>query len=585
MTAPYPILPFITPQMYGALANGIHDDYTAIVAANSYLNSVGGGTLYFPAGHYKSNNGANSIIVYNNVQYVGEGYGSWLDFQGNCFSSPLVSGASFGLPAITGLTTYPANNISAPTNTVTTTTATNAGNFAAGDIVLIRSTTALVTGGNTLPYYMEINRVVGTPNPTTGVITLEDEIQDGWSGVVIAKITAYASQGYRIANLRATVPYTTGNQPIVINCSYKALIEDIWTTGISWLSVNAFVRSIYKPAFAEAFYSSAVFAAELLEFKCGSSLSRLDGGEFSATSADGTSPGSPPNLFSIGEASRHFILRGPRISAPALSVGDGITTFDAEGTIVDGCYLTASSFTNVLNLSYSDQFLANGGALINLPQLIKGISFKAPSGFGAGIDIASSGTIQNITVTDFDNLSGTASSGAIVFQSGVTNGTFDQINCNGSITDGGVSQPFTNVLVSNSQVTGYNLQNLVTFSDVTIRSGQTPSINNSLTLGIGTKTATATGGAATLNKSAGVITSESITTAAGSDYTLTLTNSVIATADQVFASAALGGATTGEPCVTSVTPGSGSVVIKVRNIAASAAFNGTIVVSFFVLKN
>ena len=104
-------------------------------------------------------------------------------------------------------------------------------------------------------------------------------------------------------------------------------------------------------------------------------------------------------------------------------------------------------------------------------------------------------------------------------------------------------------------------------------------------LDTGTKTASATAGAATLNKMAGVVTSESITTAAGSDYTLTLTNSDIAAADQVFASVQLGSATTGEPCVTSVTPASGSAVIKVRNVAASAAFNGTIVVSFMVLKN
>ena len=101
----------------------------------------------------------------------------------------------------------------------------------------------------------------------------------------------------------------------------------------------------------------------------------------------------------------------------------------------------------------------------------------------------------------------------------------------------------------------------------------------------GTKTASATSGAATLNKMAGVITSESITTAAGSDYTLTLTNSDIAAADQVMASVQLGSATTGEPAITSVTPAAGSVVIKVRNIAASAAFNGTIVISFVVFKN
>ncbi|MDB5733346.1 MAG: hypothetical protein JWQ03_3241 [Variovorax sp.] len=101
----------------------------------------------------------------------------------------------------------------------------------------------------------------------------------------------------------------------------------------------------------------------------------------------------------------------------------------------------------------------------------------------------------------------------------------------------------------------------------------------------GTKTAAATAGAATLNKSAGVITSEALTTAAGATYTLTLTDSAIAAADQVFASVALGTATTGMPVITTVKPAAGSVVIILQNIHASAALNGTVKVSFAVLKN
>jgi len=107
----------------------------------------------------------------------------------------------------------------------------------------------------------------------------------------------------------------------------------------------------------------------------------------------------------------------------------------------------------------------------------------------------------------------------------------------------------------------------------------------SVKLDTGTKTATATAGAATLNKSAGVITSEALVTAAAAVYTLTITNSTIAAADQVFASVAYGTATTGEPAIERVTPGAGSVVIRVKNVASAAALNGTIKVSFMVLKN
>lgn len=100
----------------------------------------------------------------------------------------------------------------------------------------------------------------------------------------------------------------------------------------------------------------------------------------------------------------------------------------------------------------------------------------------------------------------------------------------------------------------------------------------------GTKTATASSGAATLNKMAGVITSEALTTAAGADYTLTLTNADVAAADQVFASVQLTAAG-GTPAVASVTPAAGSIVIVVQNIHATAPFAGAIKISFLIAKN
>ncbi len=61
-------------------------------------------------------------------------------------------------------------------------------------------------------------------------------------------------------------------------------------------------------------------------------------------------------------------------------------------------------------------------------------------------------------------------------------------------------------------------------------------------------TATASSNAATLNAAgSGIITTESLTTAAGSDYTLTLTNNMVAAADIVFATVQLGTSTVGNP--------------------------------------
>ena len=99
-------------------------------------------------------------------------------------------------------------------------------------------------------------------------------------------------------------------------------------------------------------------------------------------------------------------------------------------------------------------------------------------------------------------------------------------------------------------------------------------------------TATASSGAATLNAAgSGVITSEALSTAAQARYTLTITNSMIAAADVVLASVALGTSTTGAPYIERITPAAGSVVIVIRNgQSGDAVLNGTLIVSFLVVK-
>lgn len=95
-------------------------------------------------------------------------------------------------------------------------------------------------------------------------------------------------------------------------------------------------------------------------------------------------------------------------------------------------------------------------------------------------------------------------------------------------------------------------------------------------------TGTASSGAVTINGVLVKATSEALTTAAGAEYTLTLTNSSIGTGSIVFASAGLGTATTGTPWIWGVTVANGSATITVTNLHASAAFNGTITISAIV---
>jgi hypothetical protein len=98
----------------------------------------------------------------------------------------------------------------------------------------------------------------------------------------------------------------------------------------------------------------------------------------------------------------------------------------------------------------------------------------------------------------------------------------------------------------------------------------------------------AVAGAATLNQGAGFVTSEALTTAAGANYTLTLTNSFIDANTLVIASvsygSAVGATTQGTPTVCQVLPAAGSATIVVRNVDGANAFNGTIVIGFFLVR-
>lgn len=92
--------------------------------------------------------------------------------------------------------------------------------------------------------------------------------------------------------------------------------------------------------------------------------------------------------------------------------------------------------------------------------------------------------------------------------------------------------------------------------------------------------ATSTAGAATLARNGGVILTEALTTAVGSSYTMTLTNSLVATTDPALQVQMRDVTNTaGAVSVTSVTNGSGSSVFVFLN-SGTAAWNGTKAIAF-----
>ena len=99
-----------------------------------------------------------------------------------------------------------------------------------------------------------------------------------------------------------------------------------------------------------------------------------------------------------------------------------------------------------------------------------------------------------------------------------------------------------------------------------------------------TGTATSTAGAATINHTGGVITTEALTTGAGSDYSFTLTNNCITASSNVIITVGNGTNSTTPYDVHSVQPAAGSVTFKINNGNGSAtAFNGTLKIYFTVI--
>ena len=64
-------LPWVTPQDYGAVGDGVTDDTTAIQSAFDAANTAGGGVVYFPKGIYKVIP-TTTLKVYSNTTILGD---------------------------------------------------------------------------------------------------------------------------------------------------------------------------------------------------------------------------------------------------------------------------------------------------------------------------------------------------------------------------------------------------------------------------------------------------------------------------------------------------------------------------------
>lgn len=93
---------------------------------------------------------------------------------------------------------------------------------------------------------------------------------------------------------------------------------------------------------------------------------------------------------------------------------------------------------------------------------------------------------------------------------------------------------------------------------------------------------TESGNAVTASGVAGLLTTSSLSTAAGGSYSITWTNTAITSTSVVLLQLS-GGTNTTESVVLKVTPGSGTATLVIYNVGPTNALNGTILISYLVM--
>lgn len=246
---------------WGAIPDsGTTDNITYIQAAVNYLNGIGGGKLKVPApttsdAYYGI---TTPVYVKSGVIIEGDGKASYIK---NTRTTSAVSGDNFVFLCgnyasnILSETFYTISSASAGAHTITCATASQAGNFSAGDIVFLKSAE---DDGSGNPDFQQVNEVVSAV-AGTGVITLVYPLYDALAGTTPAigkssgtltdamsnAVNAVKDAG--VKNVRLEQSLTSGDMRITgwgggLRCNF----ENIWTAGYGFPVINGMAHCTYK---------------------------------------------------------------------------------------------------------------------------------------------------------------------------------------------------------------------------------------------------------------------------------------------------------------------------------------------------
>lgn len=414
---------------FGAKGDGISDDWQAIENAGAHLERHGGGRMYFPTGRYRLATFGRNITLRNNIEYFGDGHGSVIIGSNAAFISP--NGAAFGRSAYGHYHYVPIGPITAGDRHLDFTNAADASRFKPGDIVIARATDAIITPGDVLPYYVEMNRVAAVAGAR---IELEDAIDDGWNGLIAANVTDDVIQGYSIHDLRIECE---AGYPFFIQGSYKSFIRNCWTRGFALACFNGFTRSMAHDIIAEVVWQPGGTSASLFEIETGSvraNFHDIDVHLSGSASAQARYP-----LVYCQEFSRRTVLRNIRIAAAGTDVG---TVFEvmSGGHRIENVEVTARSVGKVLDYWVCEPSRYQLG---HLGLTMSGVSIETlhpTNGFDHGFILHNdhpAGEVSNVSIRDctIQGRTDQRERNLIWFYRGrQTNITFDRVSGAGLVT-------------------------------------------------------------------------------------------------------------------------------------------------------
>lgn len=590
---------------YGARGDGRTDNTSAFQTAISTIAGQGGGILYVPAGTYR----INSIFLpagNTPISIVGQGSSTILMRLNN-----LAVGQ--GLIDVSG-------------SFVTLSNLTIDGNV-------------LVSAG--LQYSADFSTVMGPNDPMAPVLTENTSVWlHGPAGHFnMDRVTVQHTGGYAVLvdcftqsifDVNITNCYFMNNRPHLFGTTPGLLIYGSWTGGIyvngdGRTAGSAICKAIQVTTCHFHRNTGNCIWSHVWGLNQLHQAFQFQDNEFLDCGLDGIEPGGVTGVVVTGNLFRrigYICTDDTSQGIPRWLAGAQATALDSSGLVINANYCD-NNFLDInggaLDLDGHGQSAVVGNvvrvAAVGDPEYVEDqIAICGPTNTGAegyGVNIGDTNNTSlgasNITIAGntFINLSAGAirmygTRDSLVEGNNIISPTVPAVPpvSIGPIGTGPNQRATGNVVTKNrfTYAPGsaapcvFEDPNLTAFlpTDINYVFGNLPIVGNGNAFefqsdpssGSGT-TATAVAGAATINVTAGIITTEALTTAAAAVYTLTLSDQQIKAGSNLLVTVSNGTNTGGVAVLQGVTPSSGSAIITVINNGATA-FNGTLLIQFSI---